>query len=215
MRPWAGGGRASERSTDAVVSAVAATRGLPPPSRSFQILDLPHLDTLSDIGVKCEKRAIGDMRDVELDAWLEDRSLEPLRAGLSRAEREAMAYRVRKLPCDDDDDDDDDDGDDDDDDDDYENPSPRTVAQGKKGPPQKMPRKTVKQRTKEAAMKSTFNDTMTSVSTTSTKRAMKDVNGTNEDAVDAGAAYISKKPKITTVAGARAQDVQTIESHHW
>jgi hypothetical protein len=49
------------------------------------------------------------MRDAELDAWLADRSLESLR--LSRFERELMAFRVRKLTCDDD-----------------EEPSPQTAA---------------------------------------------------------------------------------------
>ena len=63
----------------------------------------------ADLVVKFEKRAIREMRDAELDAWLADRSLESLR--LSRFERELMAFRVRKLTCDDD-----------------EEPSPQTAA---------------------------------------------------------------------------------------
>jgi hypothetical protein len=58
--------------------------------------------TSADLVVKFEKRAIREMRDAELDAWLADFSLESLRTGLSRFERELMAFRVRKLTCDDD-----------------------------------------------------------------------------------------------------------------
>lgn len=74
------------------------------------------------------------MRDAELDAWLTDRLLESLRAGLSRVERELMAFRVKKLPCDDD-----------------EEPSPRTAAQEATRLPRKMPQKTVEERVEEVA----------------------------------------------------------------
>jgi hypothetical protein len=83
----------------------------------------------ADLVVKFEKRAIREMRDAELDAWLADFSLESLRTGLSRFERELMAFRVRKLPCDDD-----------------EVPSPRTAAQEASRLPQKMPQKTFEER---------------------------------------------------------------------
>jgi len=65
------------------------------------------------------------------------------------------------------------DDEDDEDDEDYEDSSPRTSAQGARGLPQKMTRKIVKQRSEEAAVKSTSNDTTTSVSATSAKRALK------------------------------------------
>lgn len=179
MRPWVGGGRASERSTDDVVSAAAAAQGMSPPSRSFQILDFPHLGTLTSDGVKFEKRAIREMRDAELDAWLIDRSLEPLRAGLSRIEREMMAFRVRKLPCDDD-----------------EEPSPRTAAQGRgaKRLPQKMPQKTVEERAEEVAFsKMLDNDIMRQMRIT-------DPNDRAKYLVDVAAGDIAKYSPISGVA---------------
>ena len=97
-RPWIGGGKASARLSDDVLSAA---RGFPPEERglTFWMLDEPHLGTLCVEGVEHEKELIGKMTDVELDAWLHDRSLEPPREGLSRSERLLLAYRVRKLPC--------------------------------------------------------------------------------------------------------------------
>ena len=98
-KPWPGGGRASENATDIVLSAArgfsAEERGV-----SFRILDFPHLGTLTAEGAGYEKDAIARLTDVELGAWLADRSFEPVRAGMPRAELELMAMRVRKLPCD-------------------------------------------------------------------------------------------------------------------
>ena len=81
------------------------------------------------------------MRDAKLDAWLTDRLIESLRAGLSRVERELMAFRVRKLPCDDD-----------------EERSPRTAAQEATRLPRKMPHKTVGESVEEVAFRKIIND---------------------------------------------------------
>lgn len=95
-KPWVGGGRASEQSTDEVL---AKARGGMPAVRSFRILDFPQLGTPTLQAVGFEKGAIRDLSDIELEAWLADRSLQPIRVGMKRAERELLAMMVRKLPC--------------------------------------------------------------------------------------------------------------------
>lgn len=97
--PWPGAGKASQRSSDEVLSAARGCsveeRGL-----SFRVLDLPHLGAVTDAADLEKRTRISKLTDVELDAWVSDRSLQPSRVGMSRAERELLVMRVRKLPCD-------------------------------------------------------------------------------------------------------------------
>ena len=97
--PWPGAGKASQRSSDEVLSAARGCsveeRGL-----SFRVLDLPHLGAVTDAADLEKRTRISKLTDVELDAWISDRSLQPSRVGMSRAERELLVMRVRKLPCD-------------------------------------------------------------------------------------------------------------------
>ena len=94
---WAGGGRSSQRTTDRILADALGT----PYStgRSFRHLDFPQLGTPTIQAVEYGKRDIGELPDVGLDAWLADRSFEPVRVGMPRPERELLAMRVRKLPC--------------------------------------------------------------------------------------------------------------------
>ena len=57
MKPWIGGGRASDHSTDDVVSAATAARGISPPSRSFQILDFSSSNSRSGRYARCATRS--------------------------------------------------------------------------------------------------------------------------------------------------------------
>ena len=81
---------------------LSAARGCSAEERgiSFRVLDLPHLGAVSDAADLEKRTRISKMTEVELDAWISDRSLQPCRVGMSRAERELLVMRVRKLPCD-------------------------------------------------------------------------------------------------------------------